>query len=113
MPRSAVRRGRTTRSLPAWPRTITAPTSIGILGIAFWNAPYRPFYSMGRIQGSPEALEAERLWLDVNKATFGSDEHTRLWQELHLFWMNQQWFLDFGAINTYQAWQPWVKGKAA
>ena len=26
--------------------------------------------------------------------------------------MNQQWFLDFGAINTYQAWQPWVKGKA-
>ena len=87
-------------------------TSIGILGIAFWNAPYRPFYSMGRIQGSPEALEAERLWLDVNKATFGSDEHTRLWQELHLFWMNQQWFLDFGAINTYQAWQPWVKGKA-
>ena len=86
-------------------------TSIGIMPITFWSAPWRPFYIMGRIQGTPAAIEAERMWDAVNNAPVGTAENERLLLEYHLFWMNELWFLDFGSVNTYQAWQPWVKGK--
>lgn len=86
-------------------------TSFSVLATHFWNAPYRPLYSMGRIQGSPEALEVERLFNAVNLLEANTPEWTEALLELVFYWQEQLWFLDFGAVHEYMAWQPWVKGK--
>ena len=85
-------------------------TSFSVLATHFWNAPYRPFYSMGRIQGSPEALEVERLFEAVNLLEANTPEWTDALLDLVFYWQEQLWFLDFGAVHEYMAWQPWVKG---
>ena len=85
-------------------------TSFSVLATHFWNAPYRPFYSMGRIQGTPEALEVERLFEKVNLLEANTPEWTEALLDLVFYWQEQLWFLDFGAVHEYMAWQPWVKG---
>ena len=71
-------------------------TSFSVLATHFWNAPYRPFYSMGRIQGSPEALEVERLFEAVNLLEANTPEWTEALLDLVFYWQEQLWFLDFG-----------------
>ena len=84
-------------------------TGIGFLPVMVWNAPWRPYYAMGKVQDTPAAAKLKKLWDGVNLTT-DPDEFKQLYQDIHLFWMRELWFLDFGAVNTYMTWQPWVKG---
>ncbi len=66
-------------------------TGVGVMAVMVWNAPWRPYYAYGRVDGTPESDQLKEIWEAVN-LTMDPDEHARLWQDLHLFWMRQLWF---------------------
>ena len=64
---------------------------------------------MGRVDGTPASNRLKKIWNDVNVET-DPEKQAQLYQDLHLFWMKELWFLDHGSVDTYMTWQPWVKG---
>lgn len=87
----------------------TGCNNLNMACLSKWHGADAPFFGAGFVKGTI-ADNKMRALQDAYKSETDPIESKRIWTELYLHWLELAWGINWMGVNTYNHWQPWVKG---